>query len=240
VGIKRVVGFLEVYYSFFLRTNNGATNMKIIQLASGERVYETPYGLFPSVTTILKKTMPEEQKQKPTNRRKRKSYKADLIIQEAAARGTLIHRLIEAKLKGEIVECPENLIKFWNKAQTTLKAIGKVSAVEEIVYHRELQYAGKFDLLADWRGYLTIFDFKTSHREKQAKWLSDAPLQVAAYKGALESLYHLKIEQGLIVVISPHKVQNLSLEKPELDKYWEQWLIRLQQYKALKVSPEVF
>lgn len=70
-------------------------------------------------------------------------------------------------MRGESVECPENLIQFWNGVQSTLKAIGKIKAIEEIVYHQELQYAGRFDLLADWRGDLTIFDFKTSHREKK-------------------------------------------------------------------------
>lgn len=35
--------------------------VKVIQTLSGERLYETPYGLFPSVTTILQFTRPEEE-----------------------------------------------------------------------------------------------------------------------------------------------------------------------------------
>ena len=41
--------------------------MKIIQLPSGGKFYETPWGLFPSVTTILKATMPEDQQARLRN-----------------------------------------------------------------------------------------------------------------------------------------------------------------------------
>jgi genome maintenance exonuclease 1 len=42
------------------------------------------------------------------------------------------------------------------------------------------EYAGTLDLLAYWQEVLTLFDFKTSHREKRAQWLTDAKLQIAA------------------------------------------------------------
>ena len=205
--------------------------MKVIQTPLGERLYETPYGTFPSVTTILKFTLPEEQKQKLINWSNRKGKKAEIIREKAAMRGVAIHKLIEAKLRGESVQCPDNLLQFWNGVQTTLKMIGKVKAMEEIVYHPQLKYAGRLDLLADWRGDLTICDFKTSHREKRREWLLEAFLQVAAYAGAYEFLYRVPIKQGLIVVISPDNVQTFSLEKEELNDYWEQWVIRLQEYK---------
>jgi len=215
--------------------------MKVVQLKSGERLYETPFGILPSVTTILKATMPFEDKEKLINWRKRLgAAEADNISKEATQRGQMVHKLIEAKLKGQVLECPENIIEFWNTVQTTLKAIGKISAVEEIVYHTELQYAGRFDLLAQWRECLTIFDFKTSNKEKRREWLSEYFIQLAAYMGACEHLYNIKIQQGLIIVISPDNLQTFVLEKQELDKYWEEWLIRLQQYKALNVFPEVF
>jgi genome maintenance exonuclease 1 len=50
--------------------------MKIIQLPSGGKFYETPWGLFPSVTTILKATMPEDQQARLRNWRNRNGNKA--------------------------------------------------------------------------------------------------------------------------------------------------------------------
>jgi genome maintenance exonuclease 1 len=43
--------------------------MKIIQLPSGGKFDPTPCGLLPSVTTILKATMPEDQRKRLSIRR---------------------------------------------------------------------------------------------------------------------------------------------------------------------------
>jgi genome maintenance exonuclease 1 len=99
-----------------------------------------------------------------------------------------------------------------------------------------IQYAGTLDLLAYWQGVLTLFDFKTSHREKKAQWLSDAKLQIAAYRGACQ----LEIAQGLIVVVTPNTVQFFTLERAELEEYWQEWLLRLEQYRSLDLHDQLF
>ena len=209
--------------------------MKVIQLADGGKLYETPWGLFPSVTTILKATMPEEQRQRLRNWHQRHGSEAETLRQQAANRGKVIHKLIEARLRREEVECPSDLTEFWEQARKILGAIGEVSAIEQPVYHSQLQYAGTLDLLAHWQGVLTLFDFKTSHREKRARWLSDARLQIAAYRGAYEQLFGTAIEQGLVIVISPMAGQLFSLEREELEQYWQKWLIRLGQYRQMNL-----
>ena len=209
--------------------------MKVIQLADGGKLYETPRGLFPSVTTILKATMPEEQRQRLRNWHQRHGSEAETLRQQAANRGKVIHKLIEARFRGEEVECPSDLTEFWEQARRILGAIGEGSAIEQPVYHSRLQYAGTLDLLANWQGVLTLFDFKTSHREKRAKWLSDARLQIAAYRGAYEQLFGTAIEQGLVIVISPMAGQLFSLEREELEQYWQKWLTRLGQYRQMNL-----
>ncbi|WP_245602687.1 hypothetical protein [Gloeothece verrucosa] len=154
--------------------------MKIIKLPSGGKFYETPYGLFPSVTTILQATMPEEGRTRLRNWHKRNGSEAEKLRSLAAERGKVIHKLIEARFKGEELECPTDVSEFWNEARKILGAIGEVVASEKPVYHPRFQYAGTLDLLAYWNGVLTLFDFKTSHREKRSQWLTDAKLQIAA------------------------------------------------------------
>jgi len=122
--------------------------MKIIHLPSGGKFYETPCGLFPSVTTILQATMPADQKKRLQNWHQRKGVEAEIFRQEAADRGKVIHKLIEARFKGEEIECPPDVSEFWQEARKILGAIGEVSAIEQAVYHPQLQYAGTLDLLA--------------------------------------------------------------------------------------------
>ena len=210
--------------------------MKIIQLPSGRKFYRTSCGLFPSVTTILQATMPEDQRKRLRNWHERNGSNSESLRQQAAERGKAIHRLIEARFKGEEIECPPELTEFWEEARKILGAIGEVSAIEKPVCHPQLQYAGTLDLLACWQGVLTLFDFKTSHREKKAQWLSDAKLQIAAYRGACQ----LEIAQGLIVVVTPNTVQFFTLERAELEDYWQEWLLRLEQYRSLHLYGQLF
>jgi hypothetical protein len=210
--------------------------MKIIHLPSGGKFYETPYGLFPSVTTVLQATMPEDQRKRLRNWYERNGSEAESLRQQAAERGKVIHKLIEARFKGERMECPSDVSDFWQEARRILGAIGEVLAVEQPVYHPQLQYAGTLDLLAYWQGALTLFDFKTSHREKRARWLTDAKLQVAAYGKACGT----EISQGLIMVITPKTVQIFTLEREELEEYEREWLLRLQQYQNLSLYGQLF
>lgn len=95
-------------------------------------------------------------------------------------------------------------------------------------------------LLAQWQDIPTLFDFKTSHREKSAKWLTDAKLQIAAYRAAYEFLFDVEVLQGLIVVITPNTVQLFTLEKAELEASWQEWLLRLEQYRSLDFHGQLF
>jgi genome maintenance exonuclease 1 len=180
--------------------------------------------------------MPEDQRKRLRNWHERNDSNSENLRQQAAERGKVIHKLIEARFKGEEMECPSDLSDFWQEARRILGAIGEVLAVEQPVYHPRLQYAGTLDLLAYWQGVLTLFDFKTSHKEKRARWLTDAKLQIAAYRKACGT----EISQGLIMVITPKTVQIFTLEKEELEEYGREWLLRLQQYQNLSLYGQLF
>ncbi len=211
--------------------------MKVIRIKSGELVYSTPRGILPSVTTILNATMPAQKKESLLNWRKNLGAQAEQISQQALAKGRRVHKMIEKQLKGEQVECPEELNKIWEKVQETLSTIDQVNGLEEKVYHSELLYAGRFDLLAQWYDELTIVDFKTSGREKAREWLTDEFLQLAAYRGAYHDMYNNRqISRGVVIVISPEIIQSFELDLLELDHYWDQWLKRLEQYKQTSLE----
>jgi genome maintenance exonuclease 1 len=214
--------------------------MRIIQLPSGGKFYETPYGLFPSVTTILQATMPEEKRRRLANWRKRNGSNAEMIRLEAVERGKAIHRLVEARCNGDDPDCPPELEPFWTETRKLLKAFGQVMATERTVYHLPYQYAGTLDILAEWNSTLTLIDVKTSYRPKRAQYLDDAKLQIAAYRTPCEELLGITIWQGLVVVVSPSNTQQFSLSQEELDYYWDLWLERVEQYRAMSLYDQLF
>ena len=76
----------------------------------GQRLYATPSGRVPSVTTILDKTKPEEKKKALQEWRNRVGVeRAQQITTEAANRGTRMHNYLEHYVKtGELKERPSN------------------------------------------------------------------------------------------------------------------------------------
>lgn len=214
--------------------------MRVIQLPSGGKFYQTPYGLFPSVTTILQATMPEEKRRRLANWRKRNGANAETIRLEAVERGKAIHRLVEAHCEGDEPDCPPELEPFWTETRKLLKAFGQVKATEHAVYHVLHQYAGTLDILAEWNGVLTLMDVKTSYRPKRVQYLEDAKLQIAAYRTPCEELLGITINQGLVIVVSPSNIQQFSFSQPELDYYWDLWLERVDQYRAMSLYEQLF
>jgi genome maintenance exonuclease 1 len=42
------------------------------------------------------------------------------------------------------------------------------------------------------------------------------------------------------MVITPNTVQLFTLEKEELERYWQEWLMRLEQYRSLELYGQLF
>ena len=76
-------------------------SIKRVDSESG-RVYDINNEKLPSVTTILSATKSEESKAKLAAWRQREGeIKADQIRDDAAARGTIMHRILEGYIKNE-------------------------------------------------------------------------------------------------------------------------------------------
>lgn len=116
-------------------------------------------------------------------------------------------------------------------------------SLESQVIHPTLNYVGYFDALAYHKKSkkVVLIDWKTSEKKKStlAKTF-DAPLQVAAYVGALnhDSRYPFQIENALVVVVNKggSEAEVLPMTKRQLKNYWVKWVARCEHYAQITMK----
>lgn len=174
----------------------------------GMRFYETPDGKFyPSITTILGSTQPEEKKKALESWRNALGHaKADKKTKDAADNGTAMHLLIERFLKGEElfqgeIFSQEN-IKYFNALKLKLKKIDEVWGQEIPLASHLLEVAGRCDCVGVYKGEPCIIDFKTSTRLKSKDKIHDYYLQLCAYAIMHNETYNTNISRGVILMSS--------------------------------------
>ena len=107
---------------------------------------------------------------------------ADKIRDTAAARGTIMHRILEGYLTGHRHADLSDLgqkagVMATNIWETDLKDnMQEIWGTEIVVYYPEL-YAGATDLVGIYGGRESIIDFKQSNRPKRREWDHDYFLQ---------------------------------------------------------------
>jgi ATP-dependent exoDNAse (exonuclease V) beta subunit len=174
----------------------------------GMRFYETPKGKFyPSVTTVLGGTMPEEKAQ--SLKKWQMSLGVDLAqkkTQEAADRGTAVHLMAERYLKKEPLNQGENFsaehIASFNALKLKLNKVEEIWGQEVALYTDLLEMAGRADLIGVYKGIPSIIDFKTSTRIKNSHDVDDYRLQLTAYAVMHNELFGTDIEHGVILITS--------------------------------------
>lgn len=172
---------------------------------NNQRWYSIADGIaYPSITTVLGKTMPAEKKKALDNWRNMLGpIKADKKMKDACDRGTNVHAMLEQFLKGEEVSTkgipPEN-IQVFNSVKLRLKGITGIYGQEMALWSDVLQCAGRCDLAGLWKGEEAIIDFKTSGRSKEEKEIEDYWIQCTFYAMAHNELYGTNIEKGVIIM----------------------------------------
>ena len=163
----------------------------------GTRVYETPTGKsYPSVTTVTGL----HTKQSILNWRKRVGEEeANRISSKASSRGTRIHTYCEEYLRGNLFETDMFDLEMFNSIKPLLDDIDNIHALEDPLYSDHLEVAGTVDCIADFRGSLSIIDFKTSSRPKERDDIHNYFMQTAAYAVAFEERTGIPI--GRLVII---------------------------------------
>ena len=212
-------------------------NINSETLPSG-RTYFTPDGDFPSITTVLGKTANQAWLQ--AWREKVGEEQAQRISKLATDRGTLIHEYAEkffndediygslAKESLDVIQMTKDLIK------EVEKGITEVWGQELVLWSKDLEFAGRTDMVGKWKNVPAIIDFKTSRKKKYVKQIKDYFIQCAAYAYAHNELYETNIKKIIIVItVENNEPQifetNALVHIPDL-KY------RINQFYKLKLE----
>jgi ATP-dependent exoDNAse (exonuclease V) beta subunit len=136
------------------------------------RLYSTPDGLFPSVTSVV-----GWQKQKQfADWRKNNSKES----QRVCDRGTLLHSKIESYLLNEEVDTNIN-DELFTLIKKEVDHINNIRAVEQPLWGKITGLAGRVDCIAEYKKELSIIDFKASTRPKKKVDIENYFCQAAAY-----------------------------------------------------------
>lgn len=195
---------------------------------------------FPSVTKILAQTMSPESKLALEAWKERMIKKLgqegfEMHQKALLEDGISLHSCIAQSLLGKEYEVPSRIEPVFKSAQCVLGDVHHVRAIETYVAHKKLHYKGVVDCIASYRGENCVIDWKKSDRKKlNLRSTYDAPVQLAAYIGAINSSnqYPFLIKRGLLVIAytcgAPATVYEVS--DNTLQQYWSAWLRRLQKY----------
>ena len=143
-------------------------SLKILRHEGGGRWYHTGKSgsSKPSVTTIIGETC---SKGKFFDEWLMKNgLNAEKFRDEAASRGTTVHEAIEALLnKKEVHAGTEFVQKSLMSFEKFYKEHSPIVHTQEIfLYHKEIDWAGTPDIIADVNGRLSIIDIKTGDYRK--------------------------------------------------------------------------
>jgi hypothetical protein len=210
----------------------------IREAINGKRHYNINDGKYklPSVTTILSATQdPEKTASLDAWRLKMGEDNAARIVEESAARGTAMHKILEKYILEEGY-LDETVVgkQAHNMAirviEQGLNNISEYYGTECTLYYPGL-YAGQTDLVALHKNELAIVDFKQTNKPKRREWIEDYCIQLAAYAMAHNYVYKTNIAKGVVMMCSKDNYyQEFVIEGKEFQKYMHKFLEKVDQY----------
>ena len=195
---------------------------------------------LPSVTSVLKSTMSEEDKASLENWKERVGHKeANRIKNEATSRGTSMHSYIEDYLRGRINESFfESNEQYKNMAKIIIdkgikSKLEEIYGMETTLYYPE-KYAGTADLVGVYQGQEAIIDFKQANKPKKVDYIQDYFLQLGAYTLAHNVVYKTNITSGVILLCTVDNLfQDFKIEGAELLMYQNLFLGRVKKFNEI-------
>jgi hypothetical protein len=210
----------------------------IREAINGKRHYNINDGKYklPSVTTILSATQDSEKTASlDAWRLKMGEDNAARIVEESAARGTAMHKILEKYILEEGY-LDETVVgkQAYNMAirviEQGLSNISEYYGTECTLYYPGL-YAGQTDLVALHKNELAIVDFKQTNKPKKREWIEDYCIQLAAYAMAHNYVYKTNIAKGVVMMCSKDNYyQEFVIEGKEFQKYMHKFLEKVDQY----------
>jgi len=207
-------------------------------IVNKERLYDIGQDKLPSVTTILAATQSEEKKASLEAWRQRLgAAAADKVKDDAAARGTVMHHIIESWLtdQGHL-----DLTEVGQQAHTMAniiiekgldKRLTELYGVEPTVFHSGIGYAGATDFIGIHDGELIIGDFKQSNKPKRREWIEDYKLQMAAYALAFQDMFNTHVGKAInFICTKDFYYQEFGFEGEEFRQAKYTWMKKVDQY----------
>ena len=195
-----------------------------------KRYYITPEGNeYPSITTVLS---PRNKEGLMKWRKKVGNDVATHIANKAAVRGSKVHKMCEDYLNGlDMEKHKKDFLPYclFNELKNqTFDNINGVIGQELVLYSDKYKVAGRTDLIANYRGELSIVDFKTSTNERKDSYNENYYIQTSAYAEMFGELTGQPINQIVILVVTEDGiVQEFIKDKQEyiplLEQTLEEW-----------------
>jgi len=189
------------------------------------RVYHTPSGSYPSITTVLK-IINEEALE--AWRKRVGEEEANRVGNRAARRGTLVHEILERYLNNEDTSdyLPHIKHSLQNLRPILDRSIGTIFGLETPLYSDHLGLAGRVDCVAEWNGKISIIDFKTSKRIKKREHVPQYFAQCAGYAIMWEERTGIPISQLVILIDVDYELPIIFEEKRD---DWTKLLIETKE-----------
>ncbi len=188
------------------------------------RIYKTPSGGYPSVTTVLST---KENKEIDEWKKFVGEEEANRILKEAGIRGSHFHDTVEKYLKCETIENDLRTRIHFPQVKSYFDDNFEVIYANEIpLYSTKLRVAGRCDCIAKINGKNYIVDFKTSRSYKDETMVDGYRIQCSVYSHMLEEMYGLKVDRYCIII------SNLSSNIPTIIKGHRKG--ELQKFKKLR------
>lgn len=183
------------------------------------RLYSTPDGLFPSVTSVV-----GWEKQKKFAEWRKKNAKES---QRVCDRGTLLHSKIESYVLNEEVNMEED-DELFRLIKKEVDHLSDIRAIEQPLWGKITGLAGRVDCIASYKKEPSIIDFKASTMPKKKVDIENYFCQATAYsllwqERTGESIPNIVIlianEQGFCQVFKEKVINFVEPLKKAIDTY---------------------
>ena len=175
--------------------------------SNGRRNYLAPNGKYPSISTIA--SMLSEKGIKAWRERVG-DFRADLVSELAAERGTAVHELLEDRiLKNKEPDMTALSPKGQERVGDTYRQIWEwlednietAMALEYPVWSDVFQAAGRIDFVGVHKqGHPCIVDFKTAAKPKKREYIFGYFMQAGGYAVCFEERTGIPIDKLYIVI----------------------------------------
>jgi len=162
---------------------------------NGDRLYNTPSGKLPSVTTVTGWEKSQFFKKWRQDNPKESNRVRD--------RGNELHSLIEDYLNNKEPDLnliTDNTKDLFIQMKPELDKLDNIIMLEGVVWSENVGLAGRVDCIAEYDGVINIIDFKGSTRRKQRGHIENYLLHATAYALMWQDMSGDKVDDFKILI----------------------------------------